>query len=145
MKEYLLLTIAIATALDLLIYFSDERFKDISKGALGLILCLSILAPLPGIYKKISGELVLSVPETLEGEDVCLSAFEEGVSRYISEKWELKAEDVQVEAISFSREEMKAEKILVTLSRRAVFVDYKRMEKELSGLGIGEVEVKIEI
>ena len=88
---------------------------------------------------------MLSAPEISEGEDICLSAFEEGVSHYISEKWELKAEDVQVEAISFSREEMKAKKILVTLHGRAVFVDYKRMEKELSGLGIGEVEVKIEI
>ncbi len=145
MKEYLLLIIVLAAVLDLLLHFSNEKFKDISQGALGLILILAILLPLPGIYKKISGELQFSSPEISEGDDICLSAFEEGIAQYLSDRWGLKREDVEVEAVGFLREEMRAEKILISLHGKAALSDYKRIEKELSELGLGEVEVKIEI
>ena len=145
MKEYLLLIIVLAAVLDLLLHFSNEKFKDISQVALGLILILAILLPLPGIYKKISGELQFSSPEISEGDDICLSAFEEGLAQYLSDRWGLKREDVEVEAVGFLREEMRAEKILISLHGKAALSDYKRIEKELSELGLGEVEVKIEI
>ena len=145
MKEYLFLIIVLATVLDLLLHFSNEKFKDISQGALGLILILAILLPLPGIYKKISGELQFSSPEISEGDDICLSAFEEGIAQYLSDRWGLKREDVEVEAVGFLREEMRAEKILISLHGKAALSDYKRIEKELSELGLGEVEVKLEI
>ena len=145
MKEYLFLIIVLAAVLDLLLHFSNEKFKDISQGALGLILILAILLPLPGIYKKISGEIQFSSPEISEGDDICLSAFEEGIAQYLSDRWGLKREDVEVEAVGFLREEMRAEKILISLHGKAALSDYKRIEKELSELGLGEVEVKIEI
>lgn len=145
MKEYLLFIIVLAAVLDLLLHFSNEKFKDISQGALGLILILAILLPLPGIYKKISGELQFSSPEIFEGDDICLSAFEEGIAQYLTDRWGLKREDVEVEAVGFLREEMRAEKILISLHGKAALSDYKRIEKELSELGLGEVEVKIEI
>lgn len=145
MKEYLYLIIILAAVLDLLSHFSAERFKDISTAALGLILTLAILLPLPGLYKKISGEIKFSTPEISQGEDICLAAFEEGIVQYVSDRWELEREDLEVETIGFSREEMRAEKIIISLHGKAALSDYKRIEKELSELGLGEVEVKIEI
>ena len=112
---------------------------------MGLILTLVILALLPTVYKTVSNKIRFPTPEIYLGDDICLASFEEGIARHVSQRWELKREEIEVEAVGFSREEMRAEKIIISLHGKAALSDYKRIEKELSELELGEVEVKIEI
>jgi hypothetical protein len=145
MKEYLYLIIVLSAVLDLLLHFSNDKFKSMTEGALGLILTLVILAHLPTVYKTVSNNIRFPTPEISLGDDICLASFEEGIARYVSQRWELKREEIEVEAVGFLREEMRAEKIIISLHGKAALSDYKRIEKELSELELGEVEVKIEI
>jgi hypothetical protein len=97
------------------------------------------------VYKTVSNKIRFPTPEISLGDDICLASFEEGIARHVSQRWELKLEEIEVEAVGFSREEMRAEKIIISLHGKAALSDYKRIEKELSELELGEVEVKIEI
>lgn len=144
MGEYLLSIITLAIIFDVLELFSAERYKGLTRAAMSLILVMAILSPLPSLVEKIGGELDFSEIEG-SGEDIRLSAFAEGVREYISSEFNLDSDEVAVEIVGFDQEEMKCEKILITLSGRAALADYKRVERLIDELGLGEAEVKIEI
>ena len=144
MGEYLLSIITLAIIFDVLELFSAERYKGLTRAAMSLILVMAILSPLPSLVEKIWGELDFSEIEG-SGEDIRLSAFGEGVREYISSEFDLDSDEVAVEIVGFDKEEMKCEKILITLSGRAALADYKRVERLIDELGLGEAEVKIEI
>ena len=144
MGEYLLSIITLAIIFDVLELFSAERYKGLTRAAMSLILVMAILSPLPSLVEKIGGELEFSEIEG-SGEDIRLSAFGEGIREYISSEFDLDSDEVAVEIVGFDKEEMKCEKILITLSGRAALADYKRVERLIDELGLGEAEVKIEI
>ena len=144
MGEYLLSTITLAIIFDILELFSAERYKGLTRAAMSLILVMAILSPLPSLVEKIGGELDFSEIEG-SGEDIRLSAFGDGIREYISSEFDLDSDEVAVEIVGFDKEEMKCEKILITLSGRAALADYKRVERLIDELGLGEAEVKIEI
>lgn len=144
MGEYLLSIITLAIIFDVLELFSAERYKGLTRAAMSLILVMAILSPLPSLVEKIGGELEFSEIEG-SGEDIRLSAFGDGIREYISSEFDLDSDEVAVEIVGFDKEEMKCEKILITLSGRAALADYKRVERLIDELGLGEAEVKIEI
>lgn len=144
MGEYLLSIITLAIVFDILELFSAERYKGLTRAAMSLILVMAILSPLPSLIDRIGGELDFTEAEG-SGEDIRLSAFGEGIREYISSEFDLDAEEVLVEIVGFDGEEMRCEKILITLSGRAALADYKRVERLIDGLGLGDAEVKIEI
>ena len=144
MGEYLLSIITLAIIFDVLELFSAERYKGLTRAAMSLILVMAILSPLPSLIEKIGGELDFSEIEG-SGEDIRLSAFGDGIREYISSEFDLDSDEVAVEIVGFDKEEMKCEKILITLSGRAALADYKRVERLIDELGLGEAEVKIEI
>lgn len=144
MGEYLLSIITLAIVFDILELFSAERYKGLTRAAMSLILVMAILSPLPSLIDRIGGELDFTETEG-SGEDIRLSAFGEGIREYISSEFDLDAEEVLVEIVGFDSEEMRCEKILITLSGRAALADYKRVERLIDGLGLGDAEVKIEI
>jgi hypothetical protein len=144
MGEYLLSIITLAIIFDVLELFSAERYKGLTRAAMSLILVMAILSPLPSLVEKIGGELDFSEIEG-SGEDIRLSAFGDGIREYISSEFDLDSDEVAVEIVGFDKEEMKCEKILITLSGRAALADYKRVERLIDELGLGEAEVKIEI
>lgn len=144
MGEYLLSIITLAIVFDILELFSAERYKGLTRAAMSLILVMAILSPLPSLIDRIGGELDFTEIEG-SGEDIRLSAFGEGIREYISSEFDLDAEEVLVEIVGFDSEEMRCEKILITLSGRAALADYKRVERLIDGLGLGDAEVKIEI
>ena len=144
MGEYLLSIITLAIIFDVLELFSAERYKGLTRAAMSLILVMAIISPLPSLVEKIGGELDFSEIEG-SGEDIRLSAFGDGIREYISSEFDLDSDEVAVEIVGFDKEEMKCEKILITLSGRAALADYKRVERLIDELGLGEAEVKIEI
>ena len=145
MGQYLSSVTILAIILDLLEALSAERYKTLTRAAVSIILVIAIITPLPALMGKIRGELDFSLDDSIGGEDIRLASFEEGVARYIASEFNLAREDVEVEAIKFSPTEMKAEKILIILSGKAVTANYKKIERDVGQLGIGEVEVKVEI
>jgi hypothetical protein len=144
MGEYLLSIITLAIIFDVLELFSAERYKGLTRAAMSLILVMAILSPLPSLVEKIEGDIDFSEIEG-SGEDIRLSAFGDGIREYISSEFDLDSDEVAVEIVGFDKEEMKCEKILITLSGRAALADYKRVERLIDELGLGEAEVKIEI
>ena len=145
MGEYLLSITTLAIFFDLLELLSAERYKALTRAAVSLSLIMAIITPLPSLIGNIRGELDFSVGDAMEGEDIRLVSFEVGISRYIASEFDLSAEEVLVEAINFDPEEMRAEKILITLTGRAALANYKNIEKTVSRLELGVAEVKIEI
>ena len=145
MGEYLSSVTMLAIILDLLEALSAERYKTLTRAAVSIILVITIITPIPSLMGKFRGELDFSLDDSIESEDIRLASFEEGVARYIASEFNLAREDVEVEAIKFSPTEMKAEKILIILSGKAVTANYKKIERDVGQLGIGEAEVKIEI
>lgn len=145
MGEYLLSITTLAISFDLLEIMSAERYKALTRAAVSLILIMAIITPLPSLIGKIQGDLDFSMGDSVEGEDIRLASFEEGIAGYIASEFDLLREEVEVEAINFNSNVMKAEKILITLTGRAVFANYKSIEKAVNQLGLGVAEVKIEI
>ena len=145
MGEYLLSITTLAISFDLLEIMSAERYKALTRAAVSLILIMAIITPLPSLIGKIQGDLDFSMGDSIEGEDIRLASFEEGIAGYIASEFDLLREEVEVEAINFNSNVMKAEKILITLTGRAVLANYKSIEKAVNQLGLGVAEVKIEI
>ena len=145
MGEYLWSITTLAISFDLLEIMAAERYKALTRAAVSLILIMAIITPLPSLIGKIQGDLDFSTGDSIEGEDIRLASFEEGIAGYIASEFDLLREEVEVEAINFNSNVMKAEKILITLTGRAVLANYKSIEKAVNQLGLGVAEVKIEI
>ena len=74
-------------------------------------------------------------------------AFEEGVAEYISAEYGVAASNVEVHADGFDIATLKAVRIYVTLSGKAIVLDYKRIEKEVKAQFTldGECEVSLSL
>ena len=145
MEKYILSITVLAVALDLLEFIAADRYKALTKAAVGVILVMAIITPLPALIEKMQEDLDFSEVGDREGEDIRLSAFEEGIAQYVSQEFGLAREDVSVEAEGFDSDNMKAEKILITLTGSAITANYKKIIATTNALGLGEAEVKIEI
>ena len=146
MKEYVLSIISIGTALDALGLICHERYKKITGSALGLLLILVVILPLPKIVQNLGESLKFEVFDIdVSSGEFNKTAFEEGISLFVAEKFSLKQADVEVEVISFSSSEMRAERIIITLTGSAAIADNKKIRQTLEELDLGAVEVKIEI
>ena len=145
MEKYILSITVLAVALDLLEFIAADRYKALTKAAVGVILVMAIITPLPALIEKMQEDLDFSEVGDTEGEDIRLSAFEEGIAQYVSLEFGLAREDVSVEAEGFDPDNMKAEKILITLTGSAITANYKKIIATTNALGLGEAEVKIEI
>ena len=145
MGKYLLSITVLAVALDLIEFIAADRYKALTRASVGIILVMAIITPLPALIEKMQGDLDFSGVEDTQAEDIRLSAFEEGIAQYISGEFNLARENVSVEAEGFNSGDMKAEKILITLTGSAVMANYKKIEGAVNSLGLGCAEVKIEI
>ena len=145
MGKYLLSITVLAVALDLIEFVSADRYKALTKACVGIILVMAMITPLPALIEKMQEDLDFSEIGDMQAEDIRISAFEDGIAQYISESFGLSRECVSVEAEGFNSDDMKAEKILITLTGSAVAANYKKIESVVNGLGLGKAEVKIEI
>ena len=134
--------------LEKLLYKENGTFGE--KAALSVILMFAIASPLPSLFSDLGEFPFLSdtqVGDLVGGEyqEVTKEAFEEGLGKQIAEEFSLKNDSVRVKCVGFIFSEMKAEKIIVTLSVSAAGVDPKKVEKYIDGFDIGKCEVQFEI
>lgn len=145
MGRYIFSIIALAIIFDISEMISADRYRTLTRAGVSLLLVMAIVTPLPGLINEIKGGLDFSDLENSADGDIRYEAFVSGLQEYISSEFDLSREDVAVEAIGFSEVDMRAEKILITLSGKAALANYKRIESSIDQLGLGEAEVKIEI
>lgn len=119
-----------------------------AKGALAVILLFSLVSAFSSIdfdfSFDISGEQFL--PEGGgEYERVGREALEAGIRRLIADRYSLPEENISVRAEGYDFSAMRAERIFVLLSGRAVYADARAIKNYISEQGLGECEVDIEI
>ena len=125
--------------------------SPIERTAFAIIILYTVSAPIAGaifgVDEGFSIDLGVGESQMLdEGYiEVAREAFEQGISRAVSEKYSISIEDISVRCVDFDFNEMKAGKIKVLLTGLGALCDRRGVEKYLNGLGIGECEVNIEI
>ena len=149
MSEYALAVFGICLVVGICLTVSHGSGKAQSL-ALGIITLWVILSPLGDMAEHFDpnswGES-FDIPEYNSGEiDIVIEdAFADGICSAVSDKFSLDREDVRVRLYGFDKTEMRAEKIMIILSGRAAFSDYKAVEKYINSMEVGECNVEIEI
>ena len=146
MKEYLFLIVALCGALDLLLLVGNDKYKKITDSTIGVLMILVIALPLPKVFGELKNDFELEKFDSVEDADEFgKSSFEMGIKEYIAGEFSLSRDDVSVEAIGFSSSEMRAERIIITLTGGGILSDNKKIERAVKSLELGAVEVKFEI
>ncbi len=135
MKEYLTVLLSAAAALSIALAVSHNALRGAVRAALGLVLLLSLVAPLTGIFSELISPSVPDVP-TLDGssdfENITTVAFEEGIAGALVERWGEAVRGCSVICRGFSVSDMLAESISVALPRSAVNIDYREIRDFVS-------------
>lgn len=153
MKEYLISVIVVSfvAAFASFIAYPSALEKSARCAVMTVVIAVS-LSPIVLAVKNIKGfdanDFVsedLFFGEDFEGEylKVAEKAFSNGIKRLLYERFEISESDSAVAVIGFDFENMNAEKIKITLSGRAVFADYRRIEEYIEKNGLGECEVNV--
>lgn len=71
-------------------------------------------------------------------------AFSAGIAESVADKFSLDRSEIAVRLVGFDFSQMRAEKIIITLSGSAAPADMRGIEKYISDEKLGECEVKIE-
>lgn len=156
MGEYLVAITAVSVFLGLLGYLSYPSGSQRSvKLALALLLLYAVMLPLVSLVRGIAENGVPDSTEfpdaSISGEyeeeyvEVAKSAFKSGICKLLFTKYGIEEEDAAVYVYNFDFESMKAERIEIVLSGSAKFKDYRAIESYVTGSGLGECEVEIEI
>ena len=150
LEEYFVGVLTLGVFIAVALGVSHLKLKTSVTFGAGVVLISAILLPMVDIIKGYDIDDALdNVLGKIEYEDktddAIELAFEDGVARYISDRYSIRAECVSVKADGFSLGELRAQRIYVTLSAEAVLVDYKRIEREIAEEFTygGECEVSI--
>ena len=147
-----------SSVLGLISYLSYPGTSEKSmKFAVSVLLVYTTVTPIlsfvSGLSEEGIGSFVENIREEMEdnladdkGEYITVSeeAIKSGISNLIFTEYGISEDNIEVHLFGFDFEKMKAEKINVILSGKASLSDYRSIESFISGLGIGECEVKIE-
>jgi len=121
--------------------------RGATKFALGVILLASVMAPIKGI---IEGAVlpIFDIEDTEYKDSGAFSEYTEvyfceGVRLAVADEFSLAAEDIEVIAVGFSAENMRAEIIKITLFRTAVSADYRAVREYIEKNDLGKCEVEI--
>ena len=123
------------------------------KAAMSIIVLYTVAAPIVSTVGELSG---ISSDLTLDTEDIgsignteyaktAEEAFCDGICAAIAERYDLAREEIRARARGFNFEKMRAERITVILSGGAALSDYRSIAEYITGSGLGECEVKLEI
>ena len=134
---------ALLGALSLIHYGNDGREKNASR----ILFAAALILPLFDAFHSFEGALPELPPyeDTGTGEyiEVARVAFEDGIAGLVCERFSLSAGEVKVESTGFSFADMRAEKIKITLSGRAILADRGAIRRLVEGYELGECEVRI--
>ena len=148
MNEYMTQVFAVTGLVGVLSLLAYRGKSDPSRLALGVILIYTVISPLASMSADFNiNDIISNAPAAPEGEYgvVLEEAFAEGIRLAVAEKFSLVREDIRVSLNGFDESKMRAERIRIMLSGRATLADYKRIEKYINELGVGECDCEIEI
>ena len=149
MKEYMLMGLVLSAIIAIaasLVYSKD--YEKVSRLAMSIVLLFALASPVSTLIREVMElhEFDFSIDSTkVEGgyEKVADEAFVSGIVGAIAEEFHLSKSEIAVTLVAFSTKEMRAEKIHVLLSGKAILADTRAIERYLEDSGLGECEVKI--
>ena len=124
--------------------YDPERERSM-RGVLGIILFASLIAPVVNSLKSFSSglsEYETYIPEEI-GSSVLEESVEDGIRKAVASEFSLHEKNVCVECVGFNKNDLKAEKIRVILSGRAVLSDIPSIKKYVNGMGLGDCETEV--
>ena len=143
--EYAVALSSIAATASLL-SFSAGRDK-FHRFAVSAVLASALAVPFLNLVGQI-GELDFSSASFKEEEieSVALgstaeTAFTEGIRAFVAEEWSVSKEKIIVSAEGFDFQNMRAEKIKITLLGRGAHIDFRALSDYIESKGLGECEV----
>lgn len=151
LREYFSEIIILMTFAAILLGIAHPKLKGATSYSIGVLMICVILLPLVDIIRYFDTKSMFdSINMDLEydiTDDMIEASFEEGISEYIAQKYGVDKSCVSVMADGFDMERLRAERIYVTLSGKAVFLDYKKIEDEVRSefTNGGECEVSLKI
>ena len=132
-------------------YISYGSASRTVKAATYIILLYVITTP---IISLLSGFEDISLDGGFDFDDVvyddesfsetACEAFTEGICALVASEYKLSGDDIAVYVFDFDFEKMRAGKIRIILSGRAVSADFRSIENFVAESGLGECEVKID-
>ncbi len=152
LKEYATALIKSSLIIAAALEIAHSRMKKSSRLAAGLILICIIMLPIidiiadNGLDFSFDYDFIQDDYDNMSDEAIEAS-FEKGIEKYIAEKCGIAPSDVKVNADKFSLEDMRAERIYVTLSGKGIFSDYKALEEliEKEFTQGGDCEVRLDV
>lgn len=126
----------------------------ISRAAMAMILLYTVTLPiisLTGSFSELVSEdffdgiRVEYDPDGTVFYDRTASAFSDGVKKFLCDKYRFNEGDVSISVRGLDIETMRAEKVIVILSGRAVTADARLVVEAVEDAQLGECEVKIDV
>lgn len=135
---------ALLGALSLIHYNKDGAERSAQR----VLFAAALVLPLLNTAVSFDGVLPSLPPyseEEGEYSEVIAEAFCDGVGRAVRERYSLPDGTVRVEVTGFDPRSMRAEKIEITLSGRAITIDRWAIKDFIEGEGLGECEVRVSV
>lgn len=151
LREYFINTVGVALAISLALSITHPRLKKATAFSFGVLTICAVLLPLVDLLGGFDIDKTLNGifdGFNYEASDSAIElAFEDAIREKIADDYGVSKECVLVRADGFDIGSLSAERIFVTLSGEAVFLDYKRIEEEVSVdfTRGGECEVSVNI
>jgi hypothetical protein len=150
MTEYTLSAfgfLALSGMLSLLLYGEGRA----ERAAMGIISAFLLISPLVTLASTVDLSSLQNIGDgsgyesDLDPSEVADRAFAEGIRMDVAEKFLINKEDIRVRTVDFDMEKMKCLRIEIFLSGAASFADYRGIEEYVTGLGMGECRVEIQL
>ncbi len=152
MSEYFASVVLISSLVAFFELFSysggEEKGEKLAVSVIMIYLIISPLLPIVEGLSDFDISEITSAGEELEDGaylDVGEEAFREGIAKLLSEKWGLEKNKTVVTVVGFDFNQMKAERIIITLLSKGITVDFHEIEAYIEEAGLGECEVKYAI
>ena len=151
LKDYLEGVFGCCTFLIIMSGITHHKFKNATGFGVGVLIICVIMLPLVDIFKgfDIDKEIedLIGDVDYEASDDMIKNAFEKGISEYIASEYSVNEQFVTVMANGFDLEVMRAERIYVTLSGKAIYLNYSALESDIENRFTkeGKCEVKVRL
>lgn len=154
MSAYLTGLISISALVGVCSYISyGEKQDKCLKAASSLILIYIVFSPAVTLIKDVVdfenyGESLSDYIESIGETELGKSAEEsfcDGIKKYVCDQFSLSQDEIDVRVFGFDFEKMRAQKIKIILSGKAVFADNRAISDRVTKNGLGECEVELSV
>lgn len=151
MREYFLSVYALSALLAVISFLipAGREGDAVRRGISALALC-AVLTPVCIAVRGAAGADISDFfPGEIPDETLYAERSEEafclGIRKAIAERFSIDPENVSVSVTGYDPGSVRAERICVVLRGRAAIADTRGIRAYVSGLGVGECEVELEI